>query len=76
MKTKKKPANSPILAGWLEIPEAAKVAKLKPDTLRRYCHRRLIHAEKIGALLLVHRDELARFKRERRQPGRPKTPTC
>ena len=73
MKTKPK-ADSPILAGWLEIPEAAQVAGLKPDTLRRYCHRRIVHAEKIGALLLVHRDELARFARERRQPGRPKTP--
>ena len=73
---KKKPkADSPILAGWLKTVDAAQILGLRHDTLRRYCLRGTIRSEKIGSLRLVHQDELARFKRERRQPGRPKTPT-
>lgn len=51
--------------------EAAKYLKLAEDTVRRYIYRGLISADKHGPVYLVTQEECDRYKREKRDPGRP-----
>ena len=60
----------PIPSGYLNIAQAAVRMRLKPDTLRKYVRRDVIHGVKHGLSVLVPVDEVARFKRDRRPPGR------
>ena len=55
----------------MTIREAAAALDLRPDTLRRYCSRGTIRARKLGWQLLIPPDEVVRYSRERRGPGRP-----
>ena len=64
-------SESAVLDGWLLIEEGAERIELKPDTLRRYCHRRIIPSQKVGSALLVHEKDLAYFQKTRRGRGRP-----
>lgn len=43
-----------------------------PDTIRKYCELELIRGIRIGRSWQIHKSELARFRRERRPPGRPR----
>lgn len=53
--------------------QVAGLLNLSPNTIRRYTERGLIaRSEKVGSVNLYSRDEVERYKRERRRPGRPK----
>ena len=58
------------LPGYLTVAQAAVRMKLKQDTLRKYIRRDVIHGVKQGTAVLVPVEEIARFKIERRKPGR------
>jgi excisionase family DNA binding protein len=60
------------IPGYATIPVAARALNLKPDTVRRYCNRGMLKAQRIGWTLLISQAELDRFKRERKPRGRPK----
>jgi DNA binding domain, excisionase family len=51
--------------------EAASYLGLAEDTVRQYLHRGLMKATKIGPVWCVMRSECDRYKREKRDPGRP-----
>lgn len=52
--------------------EAAKYLGFATDTIRRYVYRGLISGQKLGNTVLVTKNELDRYKREKRNPGRQK----
>lgn len=56
---------------------AKKIGGVSPHTVTRYClnHEEgktpAIEAMRWGRTWLIHKDEINRFKKERRDPGRP-----
>ena len=56
--------------GHLNIEQAAVKMRLKPDTLRKYVRRDVIHGVKQGTAVLIPVAEVVRFASERRPPGR------
>lgn len=60
------------LPGFNTCEQAAKKLRMKADTIRRYVHRGLISAGIIGSVYLIADAEVQRFRREKRDPGRPK----
>lgn len=62
-----------IVGKYYSCPEASELLGLDADTVRRYCNcdpPRLV-AEKIGRDWLIPKEEIDRYKKERRDPGRP-----
>ena len=59
------------LGEYLTLAQAAERLGLRPDTVGKYAKRGLIQVERPGWQPLVHPDEVARYSRERRGPGRP-----
>lgn len=53
--------------------EAATVLGIQPKTVTRYILRGLIQAEKHGRDYQIEDEELERFRRVRRKPGKPRT---
>jgi excisionase family DNA binding protein len=51
--------------------EAAKYLGLAENTVRLYLYRGTMNATKIGPVWCVTRSECDRYKRDRREPGRP-----
>lgn len=60
------------LPGFNTCEQAAAKLKLEPDTIRRYVHRGLIEAGVFGGQYVISDAELARFRRDKREPGRPR----
>ena len=62
---------------YLSTSEAAERLSLDTDTVRRYCKNAAegktpsLKGMQVGRAWLIHRDEIARYKKERRDPGRP-----
>lgn len=52
---------------------ASRILGVQPQTVTRYIERGLIVAKKYGRDYLIASEELERFKRERRKPGKPRT---
>lgn len=67
-KSDRRPVKIP---GMFTCEQAAAYLKMKADTLRRYVHRGVISAGLLGDVYLITREELDRFKAERRSPGNP-----
>ena len=57
----------------LTTAEASTVLGVKPKTVAIYINRGLLTAEKKGRDYLITGEEIARFQRERRNPGNPGT---
>lgn len=57
---------------YLTTTEAAALLGVQPKTVTHYISRGLIAADKHGRDYRISTEELARFQRERRLPGRPK----
>lgn len=67
-----KSAAKPVkLDGLYTCSQAAKLLKMKADTLRRYVHRGVIRAGLLGDVYLISLEELERFKAEKRGRGNP-----
>ena len=63
------------LTKMLTTAEFAERVSLAVDTVKRYCQRGIIIAEKFGGthgVWMIPSKELERFKKERRSAGRPK----
>ena len=62
---------------FLSCNEAAETLGLSADTIRRYCWNReagktpYLEAMHVGRDWLIHKSEIARYKRERNGRGRP-----
>jgi excisionase family DNA binding protein len=52
--------------------EAARYLGFAEDTVRRYVYRGLISGEKLGNTILVSKNELDRYRKEKRNVGRQK----
>lgn len=56
---------------------ARKIGRISGETVTRYCLNFVegktpaIKAIQVGGRWLIHKDEIVRFKKERRDPGRP-----
>lgn len=56
-----------------------KIGNITIATLRQYClnadkgRTPAIHAMRFGRMYLIPKSEVVRFKKERREPGRPKS---
>ena len=59
------------LESLLTSEEVAELANLSVDAVRKHCHRKTIKTVKIGSSVLIPREEVERFMRERRGRGRP-----
>jgi excisionase family DNA binding protein len=59
----------------LTTAEAAALLDLKYETVRRYINIGKIKAEKHGRDWFITVDEVARYRRTRRKPGRPAAAT-
>ena len=59
------------LDNLLTADEVAELIGVKVDAIRKHCHRKTIKTVKIGNSVLIPRDEMERFKSERRGRGRP-----
>jgi excisionase family DNA binding protein len=64
-------SNMVDLNNLLTADEFAELAGLKVDAVRKHYSRKTIKTVKIGSSVLIPRDELERFLRERRGRGRP-----
>jgi excisionase family DNA binding protein len=53
--------------------EAAEYLGMAENTVRQYLNRGVMTAVKIGPVWCVMRSECDRYRREKRDPGRPKT---
>lgn len=62
---------------YVSCSDAAALLGLSSDSVRRYCNNRKegktpsLHAIQIGREWLIHKSEIARYKRERVGRGRP-----
>ena len=59
-----------VSTDYLPYQTAAKTLGLQPETVRRYIHSGEINAESVGRTYYIHRDEVARFQRDRKPRGR------
>lgn len=57
---------------YMSTAEAAEKLGLHQNTMRQHLKRGVIKGVKVGAIWLIHEDEIARYERERKPPGRPK----
>ena len=57
----------------LTAAEAAAELGLKPGTVRYLCWKKIVKAEKRGRDWFISREEVERYRHERRHVGRPKT---
>lgn len=55
----------------LTIVAAASLLDMNPETLGRYCRRKVIKSRLRDGRRVISPEEVQRFKRERRGPGRP-----
>ena len=60
-----------LLDDLLSVEQAADKLRIKPGTVYKYFRRRLLAKIRHGASVWVHKNEVDRFERERRGPGRP-----
>lgn len=62
---------------YLSTAEAAEMLGLDTDTVRRYCRNASegrtpsLKGMQVGRAWLVHKDEIDRYRKERKDPGRP-----
>jgi len=71
MPKKKTQPPAPLLAGWLTVNEAAEIAGMLPDTLRRYLSRGTLPSQKVGGTLrLIRKADLRAFMKKPRRRGR------
>jgi hypothetical protein len=62
---------------YMNCGDAARALNLSPDSIRRYCNNAkagrtpFLKAMQIGREWLIHKSEVARYKRERVGRGRP-----
>ena len=62
---------------FLTTNEVAAKLRMKVETIQRYCKNfeekktPAIQAMRFGRSYMVHKDEVARFRRDRKPPGRP-----
>ena len=62
---------------YFSTAQAAEALDLDTDTVRRYCKNGAegktpaLDGMQVGRAWLIHRDEIKRYKKERRDPGRP-----
>jgi excisionase family DNA binding protein len=61
------------LEDYLTAEEAAKKLGIKKISVLKLIYREKLRAEMHGNMYFIHRDEVARYRRERRKPGRPRT---
>lgn len=66
-----KPQKEIQLHGYYTCEQAAKTLRMKPDTVRRYVHRGLISAGRIGGVYLISQQQLDAFKSSRKPRGNP-----
>jgi excisionase family DNA binding protein len=57
------------------VSQAAEELGISRVQVWKHIDREHLKAVQLGRFWLIERDELERFKRERRKPGRPKDPT-
>ncbi len=62
-----------IVGKYYTTEQAAKLLDLDVDTIRRYCNcdPQRLFAEKMGRDWFIPKEEIDRYKKERREPGRP-----
>jgi excisionase family DNA binding protein len=62
-----------ITGKYYSCPEAAELLDLDADTVRRYCNSLppRLRAQKVGRDWFIPKAEIDRYKKERRDPGRP-----
>jgi len=59
------------LPGMYTCEQAAVELRMNADTIRRYVHRGLIKAGVLSGIYLIAEKDLAEFRDNRREPGRP-----
>jgi excisionase family DNA binding protein len=64
-------ANMIDLENHLTADQVAALLNAKVDTIRKHCHRGVIKVIRVGSSILIPREEVERFKKERRGRGRP-----
>jgi excisionase family DNA binding protein len=57
----------------LTTKQAATELGIQPGSVKKLCQRGILKAERIGRDWLISRDEIERYKAERKPVGRPKT---
>lgn len=57
---------------YLPTADVADALGLGTDTVKIYCQKGILQAIKIGSLWLVHKSEVKRYKRDRKNVGRPR----
>lgn len=55
----------------LSVVEAAKQLGLSPRRIQKFCEEKRI-GQKVGDVYVIPEDELRKFARQERQPGRPR----
>ena len=62
----------PVLNGYLNIVEAARILDVHPGTVKRLCRERRLTAEKVNNAWLIHDDIVRDFAEQYRgRRGRP-----
>lgn len=61
------------LADFLTTDEAATELELKRISVLKLIERGKLEAKQVGGQWFIHKSEIARYKRDRKSPGRPKT---
>jgi excisionase family DNA binding protein len=59
------------LENLLTADEVAELLGVRVDSIRKHCHRKTIKTVKVGSSVLISREEMERFRKERRGRGRP-----
>lgn len=58
---------------YLNVAQVATVLHISERGVQKLIERGLLVAERSGRMLFIHKDELARYRAERRKAGRPRT---
>ena len=59
------------LENHLTVDEVADLLGLNSDAVRKHCQRNTIEVVRFGKAILISREEVERFRKEKRSRGRP-----
>lgn len=60
------------LEDYYSVTEAANLLGVSKDAIHVAIKKGYLQARRNGNMLFIHKDELARYRREKRNPGRPR----
>lgn len=60
------------LEDYYSVAEAARILKVSTDAIYTAIKKSKLVAKRQGGVMFIHKDELERYRKEKKKPGRPR----